>query len=161
MLSLARTAALGAAACAILGTLAYLNGRVTIYTLTDRRLLIRFGVALQITMNLPFGEVREAHLRVGEDGIGDIPLVLGDTRRVGYIVLWPHVRPWRLTRPQPMLRAVPDATEVAGLLAAALGETATDGAATTAPGAGRAGGANRPATPAPRGAAGVALGGAS
>ena len=117
-----RTVLLGAVAIGILVALAWLNARVTIYTITDRRVLIRFGVALQITMNLPFAEVLEANVRVGADGIGDIPMVVRDTRRVGYVVLWPHVRPWRLARPEPMLRAVPDAARVATLLGAAMRE---------------------------------------
>ena len=135
---LARTAALGAVAVGVLATLAWLNGRVTIYTLTDRRLLIRFGVALQITMNLPFTQLLEANVRVGRDGIGDIPLALRDASRVGYIVLWPHVRPWHLTRPQPMLRAVPNAAHVATLLGTAMREAESGLAVAAAPSSERA-----------------------
>ncbi|MGA2129178.1 MAG: PH domain-containing protein, partial [Xanthobacteraceae bacterium] len=36
------------------------------------------------------------------------------------LVLWPHVRPWHVARPQPMLRAVPDALRVAETLARAM-----------------------------------------
>ncbi len=36
---------------------------------------------------------------------------------LGYLVYWPHVRPGRVARPQPMLRAVPNAADVAALLA--------------------------------------------
>jgi len=115
-----KTLAVGAVGVGLLVLLAYLNGRVTIYTITSRRLLIRFGVALQITMNLPFSQVREANVKVGADGVGDIPIALADARRVGYITLWPHVRPWRLTRPEPMLRALPEAAKVAALLGNAM-----------------------------------------
>jgi len=126
---LLRTVLLGAVAVGILGLLAWLNGRVTIYTITTRRILIRFGVALEITMNLPFAEIKEANLRVGPSGIGDIPIRLHDTRRVGYVVLWPHVRPWRLARPEPMLRAVPNVAHVGALLGAAIAEAAVDDSA--------------------------------
>ena len=116
----AKTLALGAVAVGVLVLLAWLNGRVTIYSITTRRVLIRFGVALQVTMNLPFVQVREANVALGRDGVGDIPLALRDTRRVGYLTLWPHVRPWRIAAPEPMLRSVPDAARVAALLGAAM-----------------------------------------
>ena len=119
-----KCAFLGLSAAGILALLAWLNARVTIYTLTNRRLLIRFGVALQITMNLPFTEIVAANLRLGRRASGDIPLALRDSRRVGYAVLWPHVRPWRFARPEPMLRAVPNAERVAKLLAEAMREEA-------------------------------------
>jgi hypothetical protein len=38
---------------------------------------------------------------------------------LGYATLWPHARPFRLVAPQPMLRALPQAAEVAGILAKA------------------------------------------
>jgi len=117
---IARTLGLGVVAVAILATIAWLTGRVTIYTITDRRLLIRFGIALQVTMNLPFAEVLGADVRRDRDGIGDVPLQVKSTRRVGYAVLWPHVRPWRISRPEPMLRAVPDVDRVAALLVEAM-----------------------------------------
>jgi hypothetical protein len=36
--------------------------------------------------------------------------------------MWPHVKPWRITKAQPMLRNVPDAKEVAGKIAHVLEE---------------------------------------
>ena len=116
----AATLGLGAVAVAILVLIAWLTARVTVYTITTRRVLIRFGIALQVTMNVPFAEVLGADVRAGRDGVGDLPLKVVDTRRVGYAVLWPHVRPWRLRRPEPMLRAVPDVERVAGILVDAM-----------------------------------------
>ena len=40
--------------------------------------------------------------------------------RVSYVLLWPHVRPWRLRTPEPMLRALPDAALAAARLSEAL-----------------------------------------
>ena len=107
-------------AIGILVLIAWLTARVTIYTITSRRVLIRFGIALQVTMNVPFAEVLGADVKEGAGGIGDIPLQVVSTRRVGYAVLWPHVRPWRVARPEPMLRAVPDVERVAGILVGAM-----------------------------------------
>jgi hypothetical protein len=101
----------------LLGMLAWLTAHVTIYTVTNRRILIRFGVALQMTINLPFAQIKAADMRIGKNGSGDIPLVLKDTKRVNYLVLWPHVRPWHFSQPQPMLRGIPDVQKVAQIIA--------------------------------------------
>ena len=37
--------------------------------------------------------------------------------RIAWLQLWPHARPWRLGKPQPMLRCVPQGAQVAKLLA--------------------------------------------
>jgi hypothetical protein len=39
---------------------------------------------------------------------------------VAYLLLWPHARPLHFRNPQPCLRAIPDADQVAKLLATAL-----------------------------------------
>jgi len=62
------------------------------------------------------------------DGTGDIPLTMIGADRIAYLNLWPHARPWRIARPEPMLRAIPDAARVgeilSGALATAVGGTA-------------------------------------
>lgn len=110
----------GCVASAVLGTLAWLSARGTVYTITSRRLVMRFGIALPMTINLPFSVIGEAGLRLRRGGTGDIPVGIVAGERVSYIVLWPHVRPWRLSRPAPMLRNVPEAARVADILARAL-----------------------------------------
>jgi hypothetical protein len=47
-----------------------------------------------------------------------------DGEQIAYPHLWPHVRPWHFRRTEPMLRCVPDAAKVAGLMAQALAESA-------------------------------------
>ncbi len=39
---------------------------------------------------------------------------------MSYLLLWPHIRPWRLRVSEPMLNSIPDAAEVAAKLAEAL-----------------------------------------
>ncbi len=112
----------GALALVILFALAWGACRTTIYTLTDRRLMLRIGIALQMDVNLPLREIEGAALRRLSDGSGDLPLLLKPGVRLAYLHLWPHARPWRLTRPEPMLRCVPDAEAVAKRIAAALAE---------------------------------------
>lgn len=91
----------------------------TRYTLTDKRLIMQIGVALPIALTLPLRRIGSADLRLYADGSGDIPMTLGDGQ-VAYLLLWPHARPWRFKVSQPMLRSVPEACEVASVLAQAL-----------------------------------------
>ncbi|MBE7211185.1 MAG: PH domain-containing protein [Gluconacetobacter diazotrophicus] len=126
-------AAFGGVALGLLALTAFLLARSTVYTLTERRLVLRFGVAMTLSINLPLAVIDGAALRLFRDGSGDIPLRLRPGRqRLGYVVLWPHARPWRLSQPEPMLRAVPDAVRVSRLLADALAATVAVPAATVA-----------------------------
>jgi hypothetical protein len=114
------TGVLGLMALAALGLLAgfaWLAGRTTIYAITTQRIVMRVGVAMPIFVNIPFTGVEAAALRANRDGSGDIPLVLKSDVRLAYLHLWPHVRPWHIAHPQPMLRALPRAAMVASLLA--------------------------------------------
>jgi hypothetical protein len=112
-------ALLAGAALAAVVLLAWLTARTTVYTLTDRRVVMRIGIVLTLAFNLPLARIASAGLRTGADGCGDIVLGLAGTDRIAWLQLWPHVRPWRLARPEPMLRALPDATSVAATLSAA------------------------------------------
>lgn len=111
---------LGAAAVGLLVLLAWLMARGTVYSITSQRLVLRFGIAIQMVMNLPFGKIGSVDLKPYQDGTGDICLSLTGKERVSYVVLWPHVRPWRFVLAQPMLRVVPDAARVAEVLGQAL-----------------------------------------
>jgi len=116
LLALWWPAALTALALASVWTLAWLTARTAVYTLTDRRVVMRIGIVLTLTFNLPLRAVESAALRQGRDGHGDVVLTLKGPDRIAWIHLWPHARPWHLARPQPMLRAIPQAAQVAGLL---------------------------------------------
>jgi hypothetical protein len=47
------------------------------------------------------------------------------------MVMWPHVRPWKFGNPQPMMRAVPEAEQVARILSRALAASAAQPATAT------------------------------
>ena len=91
----------------------------TLYILTDVRLIMRIGMAVEARINIPLKHIEAAHLNMRGSQHGDIALELGGERLLGYALLWPHARPWRFARPQPMLRALPDAPEFARLLSEA------------------------------------------
>ncbi len=112
--------ALGVLATALLTGVAVLVARTTIYSITTERVVIRFGVALQFTINLPFTSVETAQIALHSDGTGDIPLGLNSRQQVSYLLLWPHVRPWQFWKVQPMLRGLSEPQKVAALLGEAL-----------------------------------------
>ena len=113
------TATLGVCGVALLQLLAWGSARTTIYTLTNRRVVLRVGMAVPKCVNLPLALVASVDLAVRADGTGDLPLTLAAAPKLGYLALWPHARPLHISRPQPMLRAVPDASGVAALIARA------------------------------------------
>ncbi|WP_295889138.1 photosynthetic complex putative assembly protein PuhB [uncultured Thiohalocapsa sp.] len=131
-------------AVGILALMAWAFARSTIYSITDRRLVIRFGVALPMAVNIPFKAIESAGLRRYKDGVGDIPMALGDGHSVNFLILWPNVRPWRFFDAQPMLRCVPEVDRVAEILADALRQcTATESSATEQDTAGNDAGQSR------------------
>lgn len=103
-----------------LGVFAFLASRTTIYTITTRRVVFRYGIAFTKAVNVPLRIVQSAGLRVHADGFGDIPLALSGDEKIAYLILWPHVRPWHLKVPEPMMRAVAEPAEVARILGGAL-----------------------------------------
>ena len=108
---------LGVAGILVLQGLAWLSARTTVYILTDTRLIMRIGMAIETRINIPLKHIGAAHLKDRGKGHGDLAMELNGERMLGYILLWPHVRPFKLNRPQPMLRAVPEAQKVAEMLA--------------------------------------------
>ena len=115
---------MGLVAAALLTGLACLSARTTVYTITSKRLVMRVGMALPVTINLPFAKIDGAAVRLFANGSGDVPLKVTAKERVAYLLLWPHARPFQFSHPQPCLRCVARADEVASLLAAALAGTA-------------------------------------
>jgi hypothetical protein len=111
-----------AAGVGIPAALGWLYARSTIYTVTSQRVVMRIGAALPMTLNLPFRGIGNVAVRRFADGTGDLPLALLGKNRIAYLHLWPHARPWRVAKPEPMLRCVPDAQNVAAILAQAMSE---------------------------------------
>ncbi|MGZ2821903.1 photosynthetic complex putative assembly protein PuhB, partial [Pseudomonas aeruginosa] len=85
----------------LLVLLGYLAARTTVYTITSRRLVMRIGIALPMTLNLPFKVIASAAARINSDGTADIPITLVPPNRLAFLILWPHCRPWTLRRPEP------------------------------------------------------------
>lgn len=107
-------------ALGILAVLANLTARSAVYTITNRRVVMRIGVVLSVTFNIPFRRIAAVDLKTHRDGTGDLALALARGEHIGYLHLWPHARPWRLAKPEPALRSIADATRVAEILSQAV-----------------------------------------
>ena len=95
----------------LVGT-AWMSARSTLYTLTNKRVVMRIGIVLTLTFNLPFKRIAGASLKTQGAGTGDIALALHPEDRIGWAHLWPHQRAWHVTQPQPTLRCVPHSAQV-------------------------------------------------
>jgi Bacterial PH domain len=120
--SLAWLAPFFALGLGLLLLLGWWSARTTAYTLTNRRIVMRIGIVLTVTYNLPLKRIESADLHDAGRGCQDIALTLERGTHIAWLHLWPHVRPWRVAKTQPMLRALPDAQAVSALLAAAWAE---------------------------------------
>ena len=109
----------GALACLIVLGLATVMARSTVYTLTNKRVAMRIGVALTMTLNLPYRWIGTARLDARRSGTGTLAFELLGETRFSYLMTWPHVRPWRIGRTQPALRCIADAQKVADIFAEA------------------------------------------
>jgi hypothetical protein len=111
---------LALAGLALLTFLAWLNSRTTVYTITNRRVVMRFGAAFSKAINIPFEVIDNAALKTLAGGVGDLALTLKAPNKIAWLMLWPHARPWKLAAPEPTLRAIPRADEAAKVLAVAM-----------------------------------------
>lgn len=104
--------------------LAWAMARATVYSITSRRVVLRYGVAIRKYVNLPFEQIASAgfhrHGPAKGPEKGDVQLVLAAPGGLSYLRLWPHARPLRFSRPRPLLRCVKDVTSVSRILAGAI-----------------------------------------
>ena len=120
---------LGGLVVAGVAAAAWATGRTTLYTITNQRVVMQYGVALTATLALPMRVI--GAVAVSEGRTGDVPVRLKPGQVVGFAKLWPHARPWRLRQPEPMLRSLADAARVGALLSRTVAEA--QAAATRAP----------------------------
>ncbi|MDJ0823676.1 MAG: photosynthetic complex putative assembly protein PuhB [Paracoccaceae bacterium] len=107
---------LGAIVLALLTLVGWVQAVTTVYTVTNRRVAMRIGAALTVTLNLPYTQIGNASLSVRKSGTGNIAFDLMGETRLSYLVCWPHVRPWYMRKTQPTLRCIPEAEKVAEMI---------------------------------------------
>lgn len=119
-------------ALGLLALLAWALARTTAYTLTSKRVVMRIGIVLTVTYNLPLRCIDAASTHALARNHGDVALQLKPGIRIAWLHLWPHARPWHVKQPQPMLRCVPDAAAVGQRLLHAWSEANEQAAASVA-----------------------------
>jgi hypothetical protein len=105
-----------ALALALLSGFTYLVSSTTLYTLTNRRVVMRIGVVLGLTLNLPYRQITGASLKSLARGTGDLAVQIKPDSHIAYLHLWPHARPWHFKAPQPTLRSIAGAEAVSNML---------------------------------------------
>jgi hypothetical protein len=90
----------------ILSLMAWLTASTAMYTLTNKRVVMRIGIVLTLTFNLPLRMLAGASIKPIPDGTGDIALKLAGNDHIAWLNLWPHARPWALRHPEPSLRCI-------------------------------------------------------
>lgn len=94
----------------------YIQAKATVYTITNRRVAMRIGAALTVTLNLPFTKIDNAAVAIKRGGFGNIAFETSGDTKFSYFVLWPHARSWYFGKPQPTLKCIPDIEKVASIL---------------------------------------------
>lgn len=110
----------GAMAAMFAYTVATLSSRTTLYAITERRVVMKVGIALPVVLNIPLHIIDGVDVKRRADGSGDLSLRLANKSRVAYAVLWPHARAWHVRYPQPLLRGLPNIDAVGATLKQAL-----------------------------------------
>ncbi|MEL7041266.1 MAG: photosynthetic complex putative assembly protein PuhB [Pseudomonadota bacterium] len=101
--------------------------RAALFTITNQRVVLRYGAAIPKYVNVPFSRLKGAQLKRKSARVGDISLQLeAGPGRPPYLHLWPFARPFKYSNPQPMMRGLEQAEQVAQLLARAVFEHAPD-----------------------------------
>ena len=101
----------------VLLLIGFIQAKATVYTITNKRIAMRIGAALTLTLNLPFTEIENAAIASSSKNFGSISIDTKNDAKFSFLVLWPHVRAWHFKKPKPSLRCIPNATEVAEILA--------------------------------------------
>ena len=101
----------------VLLLIGFIQAKATVYTITNKRIVMRIGAALTLTLNLPFTEIENAAIASSSKNFGSISIDTKNDAKFSFLVLWPHVRAWHFKKPKPSLRCIPNATEVAEILA--------------------------------------------
>ncbi len=106
----------GMVAIFLLIAISYLISSTTVYSVTDKRVVLRIGIVLNLSLNIPLSKIETAACKVYPDKSGDISLNLVADNKIAYLHLWPHCRPWFFSSPRPRLSCLKDVEIVASHL---------------------------------------------
>ena len=100
----------------LVGLIGYLIASTAVYTITNKRVVMRIGIVLNMTFNFPLKMIESADCGFTKEGAGDIYLKLSKGNKIAIFHLWPHARPGKWAAPQPTLRGIKNCAEVAQIL---------------------------------------------
>jgi len=100
----------------LIGLIGYLIASTAVYTITNKRVVMRIGIVLNMTFNFPLKMIESADCGFTKEGAGDIYLKLSKGTKIAIFHLWPHARPSKWAAPQPTLRGIKNCPEVAQIL---------------------------------------------
>ncbi|MDA9689096.1 photosynthetic complex putative assembly protein PuhB [Betaproteobacteria bacterium] len=107
---------LGMVAIFLLLAISHLISSTTVYSITDKRVVMRIGIVLNLSLNIPFSKIETAACKEYQDKSGDISIKLVPDNKIAYLHLWPHCRPWFFSAPRPRLSCLKDVEVVASRL---------------------------------------------
>jgi hypothetical protein len=116
-------------ALGVLWSFAWLHARCTEYIITDRRVVLQVGIALDMSINIPLRVVASGDVVRYKDGSGAIALTILPEYKLAWLALWPHAKTWEFKNPMPMLIGLADVATPAAALREAV---AADGDAVVA-----------------------------
>jgi len=122
--SVAVLTALAAILIGMLELFAWAVQKTTLYTITNRRVVLRFGVAFSMTLNLPFKQVNALALGGLGGDAGNLAIQLKPGHRLSWLVQWPHARGWKFANVEPCLICLAEGRKVADILALAISQYA-------------------------------------
>ncbi|OUW05395.1 MAG: hypothetical protein CBD16_01045 [Betaproteobacteria bacterium TMED156] len=99
--------------------LAYLSSKTTVYSITNKRIVMRIGIVLTLTFNIPYKEIDAADLKLYSDSTGDISFRIKPSTKIAFIHLWPHCRFKSFSHPEPALRCIEQAKVVSEIVCGA------------------------------------------
>lgn len=111
-----RIMAISALGLGLIGLLGYLIASTAVYTITNKRVVMRIGIVLNMTFNFPLKMIELADCGLTKEQSGDIYLKLSKETKIAIFHLWPHARPGQWAVPQPALRGIKNCPEVAKIL---------------------------------------------
>ncbi|MCW2310423.1 photosynthetic complex putative assembly protein PuhB [Rhodoferax antarcticus] len=117
--ALVKSSLIAALALSMLGVVVWFSTKTTMYTITDKRVIMRIGIVLTLTFNLPHQRIASASIKNYKGGSGDLALSLYPTDRIAWLHLWPHARPWKVGQPEPALRCIAQVDKVSSILLSA------------------------------------------
>jgi hypothetical protein len=109
-------AIMAAVALGVLWAFAVLQARCSTYVITDRRVVMQVGIAIDMNINIPLRVVASGDVVRYADGTGAIALTILPAYKLAWLALWPHARTLEFKQPIPMLIGLADVDAAATAL---------------------------------------------